>query len=847
MFSNRQRRIGTLVLVLDLGIGLIGTATAETVINEVVGSTTGADVEFVELYGVPGSSLAGISLIVVESDDIAANGAIDFQYDFATGDALGDNGFFLVGNDSVFATYGVAPNRTIEANAVENSSYTIALVQTSSIAGANVTGNEIVLDALGVFDGDAGDAFFFGAPVIGPDGRFLPAGGRRAADGIDTDTATDWVLADFFLTNNFPTAGTGDLGGNIASASIPEIQGAGHSSPFAGEEVTTDGVVTAVDSNGFYLQDPEGDGDLATSDALFVFTGSAPGVAVGDAVTVTGLVSEFIPGGPSTGNLSTTEIVGNPEVTITASGVALPAPVVIGNSGRIAPSENIDDDAFGAIAGLGDFDPTTDGIDFFESLEGMLVTAEDLVAVAGTNRFGEIFAANNQGSSATGLSLSGTLNISPDDFNPERIQVNDNSDIFDFAFPEVAVGDRLGDVTGVIGSSFGNFEIYPVEDFSANVVSADLLPGASNLFPEVRTLLVASYNVLNLDPNDADGDTDVADGRFDTIAEQIVQNLNAPDIIGLQEIQDNSGSVDDGTISADLTLQTLADAIVHAGGPAYAYLDNTFIGDNTSGGQPGANIRTAFLYNPARVSLVPRSIETIGSQEPGGAFFDARLPLVADFLFNGQAITVVVNHFSSKSGSAPILGVEQPFEARQEEVTVNGSLDERQTQSAAVQGFVGDLLAADPAAKIVVLGDFNEFEFVSPLLDLEDTGLTNLTWRLDENERYSFIFQGNSQSLDHILVSDSLVDAALFDIVHLNAEFAETASRASDHEPLLAALAFSALQGDADGNGVVNRADLNILRSYLRQPADNCKACDLDGDGVVSIRDARLLILELRQ
>ena len=157
-------------------------------------------------------------------------------------------------------------------------------------------------------------------------------------------------------------------------------------------------------------------------------------------------------------------------------------------------------------------------------------------------------------------------------------------------------------------------------------------------------------------------------------------------------------------------------------------------------------------------------------------------------MFNGQLVTVVVNHFSSKGGSAPILGIEQPFEARQEDVTVNGSLDERQAQSVAVQAFFSDLLAADPAAKIVVLGDFNEFEFISPLRSLEAAGLTNLTWRLDEHERYSFIFQGNSQSLDHILVSDSLRDMAHFDAVHLNVEFAETPARASDHDPLVVGL-----------------------------------------------------------
>ncbi|PWR02732.1 hypothetical protein DKT77_10655 [Meridianimarinicoccus roseus] len=440
----------------------------------------------------------------------------------------------------------------------------------------------------------------------------------------------------------------------------------------------------------------------------------------------------------------------------------------------------------------------TDGIDFFESLEAMLVTAEDLLAVSGTNRFGEIFAVTNQGVDATGISSRGTLNIAPNDFNPEKIQINEDTGILPgFSIPMVDVGAQLGDVTGVIGYSFGNYEILPTQAFVASPSS--LTAEVTTLAGDADTMTVASYNVLNLDPNDADGDTDVADGRFDAIAAQIVANLGAPDVIGLQEIQDNTGSTDDGTVSASQTLQLLVDAIVAAGGPAYSFIDNTFIADNASGGQPGANIRTAFLYNDARVDLVPGSVQTIDGQGSGQAFNGARLPLVADFEFNGETVTVVNNHFSSKGGSAPILGVEQPFDQRQEDVTVNGSLDERQAQSMAVQNFLAAKLAADPSAKLVALGDFNEFEFVSPVTGLENvlnadgTGVNNLTNTLPEDERYSFNFQGNSQSLDHILVSDSLADNADFDIVHVNSEFADGASKASDHDPLLATLGFEVM------------------------------------------------------
>lgn len=776
-----------------------GSYSAEpqpTVINAVLGSTTGVDSEFIELYGAPGSSLDGLSIIIVESDDQSSNGNIDSRIDLTAGDVIGENGFFLLANETAEGTYGVTADKLLTANFVENSSYTVALVETASLTGNSVAGAEVVLDSVGVTDGETAGFFAFGAPVVGPDGAFLPAGVRRNVDGVDTDTAGDFTILDFNNdpSINNPTAGSGDTPPPPPPAeltAIYDIQGAGHTSALVGDRVTTSGIVTAVDSNGFYLQDATGDGDAATSDALFVFTGGAPLVTVGDAIEVEGTVSEFTPGGVSTGNLSTTQLSGNPVITLVSSGNALPTAEIIGQGGRIPVSATIDDDSFTS------FDPTEDGIDFFEALEGMLVTAKDLMAVSGTNGFGEIFAVVDQGADATGLSARGTLNIAPDDFNPEKIQINEDTGILPgFSIPQVDVGALLGDVTGVIGYSFGNYEILPTEGFIAT--PGTVTPEVTTIAGDSDTLTVASYNVLNLDPNDADGDADIADGRFDAIAAQIVNNLNAPDVIGLQEIQDNTGSINDGIVSADMTLQMLVDAIVAAGGPEYSFIDNTFIGDNTSGGQPGANIRTAFLYNDERVDLVVDSVQTIGGQGSGEAFVGARLPIAADFTFNGETVTVVNNHFSSKGGSAPILGVEQPFDGPQEDVTVNGSLDERQAQSQAVQDFLAAKLADNPAAKLVALGDFNEFEFVSPVTGLENVlnadgaGANNLTNTLDPLERYTFNFQGNSQSLDHIVVSDSLAETAEFDIVNVNSEFADSATRASDHDPLVASFTIPA-------------------------------------------------------
>ncbi|MFB6276828.1 MAG: choice-of-anchor I family protein, partial [Halothece sp.] len=606
-------------------------------------------------------------------------------------------------------------------------------------------------------------------------------------------------------------------------ATIAEIQGAGHTSPLVGETITAEGgIVTAVQGNGFYIQDPEGDGDSSTSEGLFIFTGDTePSVNVGDKVNVTGEVSEFQPGPQEARNLTQTQIAFPDNVEVLSSGNEVPTPVTIGQGGRIPPSENIDDDDFSQ------FNPSQAGIDFFESVEGMLVTAQDAQAVGPTNRFGEIFTVVDNGENATGISDRGTLNISEDDFNPEKVQIDFKQEFLpdNFNFPQVNVGAQLGDVTGVVSYDFGNFQIQPTTPFTAT--SSNIQPETSTIQAGGENLSLASFNVLNLDPkvenvenvanqDQGEVDDDVGNGRFDAIANQIVNNLNTPDIIGLQEIQDNDGAEISNVSAADETLQLLVDRIEAAGGPSYKFIDTPGIvpafeneqGEivRPTGGQPGGNIRNAFLYNPERVNLVEGSVEPLTdpqdqAENPDNPFFGSRIPLSATFEFNGEEVTVINNHFSSKGGSSAILGQDQPFEELQngaqkdlpqdvlnslapEERFVNGSFNERIDQAEAVKQFVDNLNADN----IIALGDLNEFEFVKPVETLESS-LTNLIdTKIPEGERYSFIFQGNSQQLDHILVSNNLAQQAQLDIVHTNNEFAD---QASDHEPLLASLNLS--------------------------------------------------------
>ena len=207
---------------------------------------------------------------------------------------------------------------------------------------------------------------------------------------VDTNDPPDTMTADRVV--RFTTLGV--------AARIYEIQGATHVSPLAGKVVSgVPGVVTSVRPNSFTMQDATGDGISATSDAILVFANGIGGsVSVGQAVTVSGRVTEFRPGGSTSANLTTTEITA-PAVTPGGPGAAI-AQTVIGAGGRVPPTSVIDDDANGDVESSGSYDPATDGIDFWESLEAMLLRVPDPVVVGPTNSFGEVWVLANDGAGA---------------------------------------------------------------------------------------------------------------------------------------------------------------------------------------------------------------------------------------------------------------------------------------------------------------------------------------------------------------------------------------------------------------------------------------------------------------
>jgi VCBS repeat-containing protein len=580
---------------------------------------------------------------------------------------------------------------------------------------------------------------------------------------------------------------------------IHDIQGAGHSSPVVGQPVITTGIVTATDTNGFYLQDPNPDSDLATSEGIFVFTGSAPTVAVGDSVQVTGTVSEFT---AAPGSLSVTEIV-SPTIGLLSSGNALPEATLIGVGGRTPPTHVIDDDH------MTSFDPATDGIDFYETMEGMRVTIAAPLVVAPTNSFGETWVVASGGAGATTISARGGITISDGDFNPERIQIDDDSGIFAGYTPNHSEGDLLGDVTGILNYSQSSYEVLVTQ---AVTITNDVTTTAemTALHGDIDHLAVATFNLENIDPNDPQQ-------KFDLLAGNIVFNLGAPDIVAVQEIQDADGTGNGTDYSGAATAQKLIDTIVALGGPHYIYIEIAPTGNNQTGGEPNGNIRPGYLYNPDRVSFVAGSL----AQVPGDAFVGTRSPLVADFTFNGQTITLINVHFTSRGGSDDLFGANQPpFDAG------DGA---RTAQAQAVAAYVNDHLADNPNLHFGVLGDFNGFYFEDGIESLTAGGvMTDLHTLLPVEERYSYLFDGNLQAIDHMIVTGGLLSGAQYDAVHINAEVALGTPRGTDHDPQIAL--FLIPEPNDTPTGLVISDDIVDENLPAGTVVGTISASDADGD-----------------
>ncbi|MGN7470829.1 chitobiase/beta-hexosaminidase C-terminal domain-containing protein [Brevibacillus sp. SAFN-007a] len=572
------------------------------------------------------------------------------------------------------------------------------------------------------------------------------------------------------------------------SVRIHDIQGASHQSPLENGTVkAVKGIVTAVVKNsgtvqGFYMQDPLPDDDPNTSEGIYVYEPKAA-VQPGDEVSVDGTVKEYVPQNRASTDLTQTQIDAA-TITVEKKALPLPDPVVLGKGSYRYPKGIIDND------GLGTFDPEEDAIDFWESLEGMLVQVDNPVVVGEANVFTnpasvEFVVMDDQAHRGQPRTPAGGVVLAADDFHPERITVADKL-VPILAHPKV--GDKITEpLAGIIDYSFANYKLYPIETVS--VQSGSSKPTVTTLAPQDDELTIASYNIENFSAK-----TDSK--KIARIAETIVENMKAPDIIGVVEMQDNSGPTDDGETNAAKSADALRKAIQQKNGPAYRYIDIA-PENNQDGGQLGGNIRVGFFYNPARVQLAEGvagtateavQVETRDgaaylSHNPGRvapnneAFASSRKPLAAQFIFQGKPVFVIANHFNSKGGDGALFGKQQPPELVSEK--------QRMKIARVLNGFVKQIHAADPKANVVVLGDLNDFPFSHPVRALADGVLTNMVEKLPPGSQYTYVYQGNSQVLDQILVSNHLENRTKVDIVHINAGFTEDEGRVSDHDPVL--------------------------------------------------------------
>lgn len=805
--NTRLLKILPLVTTLALVLMALPMQSAQSTtlgvapkLKEVLASSSGADTtEFVELYGEAGGSLDGVSLIVVESDNGLGLGQIDLRIDFGPADTLGTNGFYLVGNPvGLDANYGVVPNLEIGDNSLENNSLTVALVETSSLVGSSVSGGEVVLDAVGITDGGAGDTFYFGAPVIGPDGGFTPAGVRRVANGVDTDTAADWVFSDFYLgPANSPTRG--DTCGD-AFTPIHAIQGNSSASPLVGTVAVIEGVVVGDfqnnasaddgDLNGFNVQAPEVevDADPSSSEGIFVFAPGSEDVSVGDRVRVRGTVAEFN---------GLTEIADVTALLPCTSGNALPTAATLSL-------------------------PVT-SVDAFEAYEGMLVAFPQALYISeyfNFDRFGEIVLTSERHLAPTAEFEPGAAALqAAAGFLLDRITLDDgrltqnpdpaihpNGTVFDLA-NRFRGGDTVQSVTGVLDFAFGLYRVQPTQ----GAVYASANPRPTQPEDVGGTLKIASFNALNyfttpdgsgpicgplrnLECRGADNEVELTRQRAKIIAALAAMNA---DVVGLIEVENHPG---DGP-TADLV--DGLNAVLGAG--TYAYIATGPIGDDA--------IRQAFIYRPASVTAVgayaildstvdPRFLDEYSRPALAQSFRDAT---------SGGIFTVAVNQLKSKGSSCDAIG---------DPDTGDGQGNCNLTRKTAAEALV-DWLATDPTGSgdedFLIIGDLNSYDKEDPidgiLKGADDTlgtgdDYADLLFQFQGEGAYTYLFDGQVGYLDHALASSGLkakvtgatawhVNADEPDLLDYDTTFkapaqvgiyAPDAYRSSDHDPVIVGL-----------------------------------------------------------
>lgn len=657
----------------------------------------------------------------------------------------------------------------------------------------------VVIDSLGQVGFDPGTEW--GTGVASTADNTL----RRRVCTPDTTTndvfnpATQW---DGFATNTFDGLGAHSCGAvppppppPVPVYEVFEIQGAGLTSPYVGQTVRTlDNLVTGVAANGFFIQTPDSraDANAETSNGIFVFTGSVPTVQVGDQVDVKGTVAEFF---------SQTEI-DTPEVTLDATGIALPAAVLLDAD---TPSPNQPQPA-----------------NEMERYEGMIARIENGLATGPTDRFGDtpIVAGTSRTYREPGILYPGLPGLPVWDGNPEILEVNPDG----VGLPDVAIpaGAEITVAEGPIAFSFSDYQIWPTELAVNGTIVLDPVRAKAP-----GELVVASQNLLRLMDTVDDACSDdvptpaVYADRLNKVSLLIRNGFHSPDVVVVQEVE-NLG-----------VLQAVA-AKIHADDPSVNY---------TAWLMEGNDIGCIDIGFLVKDTVQVDSVEQFGKDDlftfgTSTALLHDRPPLVlrGSYVGNGAAFPIAVIGIHNRSLS----GIDGTDGAR--------IRAKRHEQAFRISQYIQSLQTAEPGIHLVVTGDFNAFQFTDgyvdaigqitgnpdpagaliPATDEVNPDLTNQLLSEPEAERYSFVFDGSAQALDHSLTSQALNPFVRgLDHVRGNADAPAsfgsnpaTALRTADHDGLALFV-----MSDFDADGVAD--DLDNCRA-----TSNPDQADLDGDGV---------------
>ena len=618
----------------------------------------------------------------------------------------------------------------------------------------------------------------------------------------------------FLVTDTLSRSSSGSIGVIVEPPviAIHEIQGPGGLSPVNGHLVATRGVVVGRKFNGFFIQTPddEVDGDPLTSEGVFVFTGNSSSPATGNLVKVAGTVNEFIPPQDLV-SPPTTEIGGSPSVTVLATGQPLPAAHTLTAA-----------DTVGAT------------FDLLERFEGMRVHVDTLRTIAPTQHLGGIDEVNNIATTngvfygvvdgvARPTREEGINGLDPlpggspccvprFDENPERLRID--SDGQPGATPlDVTSGAILSDLTGSLEFSFRAWTILP--DPASPPSVSGLMTAVPVPLPSAGEFTVGAFNMERFFDTLNDPSTNepvltplAFAGRLNKASLAIRNVMRTPDILAVEEMENLK------TLQA-VAARINADAVA-AGDPDPGYAAYLEEGNDIGG------IDSGFLVKTSRVSVVDvtqvgKTATYVNPNNGASDTLNDRPPLVLRAQVQAPVgapvpVTVIVNHLRSLNGVAD----ETPDGAG----TAGGRVRaKRRAQAEYLAELIQTRQTADPTERIVSVGDYNAFAQSDGLVDLIGTikgtptdsdhvvlasadlvepNLTNLVDLLPPDQGYSYSFDGNIQTLDHVLVNGALMKRySRFHYARNDADFPEVyrndtnrPERLSDHDMPVAYFAF---------------------------------------------------------